>query len=234
MKEKEDNVFIYSLIPHKGKINKNRTNLNWGRRWTDKILIKFVVSLLILLSIIGVKIINTEPTNLILNRIEYRLSQKFYIKKNYLWLKNVLGNCMERGEGLITAMTVGTQEDRQYIPPMEGEIICEFNQVNEKDGRLSKGIIIKGVRGEKILAIQNGVVLDVGHNPYDGCYIIIKHTGELLSVYKNINASLVVENQGVSMGDIIGDNFDKLEFEIWDQKQAVDPMTLINWDINNL
>ncbi len=106
--------------------------------------------------------------------------------------------------------------------PAQGKIVSSYSAAR-------RGISIGGSKGQKVSAAADGTVLYRGTMTGYGNVIIIKHSGNVLSVYAHNNKMLVSEKQRVSRGQQIAEmgNADsdrtKLHFEIRFQNKPVDP-----------
>ena len=92
------------------------------------------------------------------------------------------------------------------------------------------GLILEGKLGEPIAAAGDGKVIFSGPGPRGyGNLIIVKHEGELLSVYAHNKTLLVKDQESVKKGQKIaelgdsGTDSPKLHFEIRRQGKPVDP-----------
>ena len=95
----------------------------------------------------------------------------------------------------------------------------------------NKGIDIAGKIGDPVLAASAGKVTYVGDSLRGfGKMVVVKHSGEYLSVYAHNSKILVTEGQSVSVGQKIAELGDsdaespRLHFEIRRQGKPVDPM----------
>ena len=112
--------------------------------------------------------------------------------------------------------------------PSSGRIIETFSEPR------SNGLVFDGKPGDPVLAAADGKVIFSGVGPRGyGNLIIIKHQGDLLSVYAHNRALLVKEGQQVrrdqrvaELGDSGADR-PKLHFEIRRQGRPIDPLALL-------
>lgn len=112
--------------------------------------------------------------------------------------------------------------------PSKGRVIENFSEPR------SSGIVFDGKPGDPVLAAADGKVIFSGVGPRGyGNLIIIKHDGDLLSVYAHNRALLVKEGQQVrrdqrvaELGDS-GTDKPKLHFEIRRQGRPIDPLALL-------
>lgn len=123
-----------------------------------------------------------------------------------------------------TTATGGISEVRNinWSWPASGNIISSYTSVK-------RGIDIGGSKGQKVSAAADGTVLYKGTMTGYGNVLIIRHSGNVLSVYAHNSRMLVSEKQKVSRGQQIAEmgstdsSRAKLHFEIRFQNKPVDP-----------
>ncbi len=108
--------------------------------------------------------------------------------------------------------------------PTKGKVLANFSEPKQM------GLILEGKLGEPIAAAGDGKVIFSGPGPRGyGNLIIVKHEGELLSVYAHNKTLLVKDQESVKKGHKIaelgdsGTDSPKLHFEIRRQGKPVDP-----------
>ncbi len=108
--------------------------------------------------------------------------------------------------------------------PIKGKVLSNFSEPKQM------GLILDGKIGEPIAAAGDGKVIFSGPGPRGyGNLIIVKHDGELLSVYAHNKTLLVKDQESVKKGQKIaelgdsGTDSPKLHFEIRRQGKPVDP-----------
>jgi lipoprotein NlpD len=108
--------------------------------------------------------------------------------------------------------------------PSSGKVIANFSEPKQM------GLILEGKLGDPIAAVGDGKVIFSGIGPRGyGNLIIVKHEGDLLSVYAHNKSLLAKEGQAVKKGQKIAELGDsgtdrpKLHFEIRRQSKPVDP-----------
>ncbi len=122
------------------------------------------------------------------------------------------------------AATGGISEVRNinWAWPAQGKIVSSYTTAR-------RGIDIGGSKGQKVSAAADGTVLYKGTMTGYGNVVIIKHSGNVLSVYAHNSRMLVSEKQRVSRGQQIAEMGStdsgraKLHFEIRFQNKPVDP-----------
>lgn len=192
--------------------------------WLKRTTIRFIVCIFIFIIVFIMKAINIDATNHILDVVQDKLNEEFNYIQGYNKVKEFAGRVSTFGEKAFAVFNIKGVETYPFIMPMEGTI----------DVANSKKIIIKGEEGQDILAAGEGVVIKTGSNKSFGTYIIIKHKGELLSVYKYAQNSKVQVNQKVVKGEVIGTSSSKLQFEVWYRNKSEDPMKYIENNVSSL
>lgn len=236
MNTRRNNNSIKPIGIFQKRMNKNIINSREPdyRVLIERTLIKFTICLILFMAIIIMKNINTRSTNYVINLLQYRLNESFDIVEVYGKAKAIAAEIAKKGEKTLEVINLKTNYSIEFLNPMEGEITTFFQEEIEGSNTISRGIIIKGEMGENIIATQEGVVIEVGNTSSGGHYIIIKHRGELLSVYKNLESYLVEKDQKIIMGEVIGTSSGKLQFEVWNNKKPVDPLSFINLNMKNM
>jgi len=115
----------------------------------------------------------------------------------------------------------------EWIWPAEGKTVSTF-----AGGK--GGVRIEGNSGDPILAIGDGKVIFAGLGPKGyGNLLIVRHEGELLSVYAHNRALLVQEGSQVKRGQKIAEMGDsgsdrtQLGFELRRNGRPIDPRTAL-------
>lgn len=119
------------------------------------------------------------------------------------------------------------RESIEMLTPIEGIITDRYDIKNEKFG-----VRIAAPASAQVVAVDEGTVVLSMWSPETGYIIEIQHSGNLLSIYKNLSQSLVGRGQRVKRGEVIGANIDSgksgndaklFEFELWKDAKPVDP-----------
>jgi lipoprotein NlpD len=112
--------------------------------------------------------------------------------------------------------------------PATGRVLQNFDESS------NKGISLAGRIGDPVVAAADGRVIFSGTGPRGyGNLVIVKHGGDLLSVYAHNKSLTVKEGQSVNRGQKIaelgesGTNSPKLHFEIRQQGKPVDPLKFL-------
>jgi lipoprotein NlpD len=120
-------------------------------------------------------------------------------------------------------------EEKSWLWPHNGKIVRTF----VSDSSTQKGIDIRGVIGDSVMAAATGVVVYAGNGlPGYGNLIIVEHEGSLLSAYAFAEKILVNESDSVLAGQQIatmGKQGDQpsLHFEIRRNGKPVNPQSYL-------
>lgn len=123
------------------------------------------------------------------------------------------------------AETAPAGEELAWIWPTGGKVITQFSEGG------NKGIDIAGKMGDQVVAVGDGRVTNANNalRGY-GYLIVIKHSGNFITVYAHNSKLLVKDGQTVTKGQKIAEmgNTDadqvKLHFEVRQQGKPVDPL----------
>ncbi len=100
-----------------------------------------------------------------------------------------------------------------FILPVSGDISIDFSDSipvfsqTMNDYRTHLGIDIKASLGSNVVAVADGVITNVWDDPFMGTCISIEHSGNAVSIYKNLDPTLkdgIVIGASVKSGDTIG------------------------------
>ena len=126
------------------------------------------------------------------------------------------------------ASAVASETQANWVWPAAGRVLQSF-----EPGK-TKGMTLSGTLGDPIIAVSDGKVIFSGQGPRGyGNLIIIKHPGDLLSVYAHNRAVLVKEGASVVRGQRIAELGDtdsdrpKLHFEVRRQGRPIDPIQML-------
>jgi murein DD-endopeptidase MepM/ murein hydrolase activator NlpD len=109
--------------------------------------------------------------------------------------------------------TVSDTELPEFSLPVNGNITIDFSDTvpvfsqTMGDYRTHLGIDIETELGTDVLAVADGVVTNVWDDPFMGTCISIEHSGNAVSIYKNLNPVVeegIVIGCEVKAGDVIG------------------------------
>ncbi|WP_400242067.1 M23 family metallopeptidase [Niallia sp. JL1B1071] len=123
------------------------------------------------------------------------------------------------------------ERTKEWTWPSEGIITDTFNTRNGTH----KGIDIAGKLGDKVYAVDEGVVTKSYYSQSYGNVIFVKHENDLETVYAHLNKRLVKEEQLVKKGELIGEMGNTgyssgvhLHFEIHNKEWTVTKENAIN------
>lgn len=128
------------------------------------------------------------------------------------------------------AGAVAIEEKPNFIWPLDGPILANFGPT--PDGRTNDGIDIGSIEGADILAAADGeVIASTDQFPAFGNLILIKHSGNYVTVYAHNEVNLVVKGDKVKKGQVIAKvgqtgraTSPRLHFEIRILKNPTDPL----------
>ncbi len=134
-------------------------------------------------------------------------------------------NIRSGGEQLLTQSNTIS-----FSPPIEGIITERFDLKQERFG-----VRIAAVSEARIVAVEDGVVMQSIWTPESGTVVGILHPDNTVTIYKNLSQSIVAKGEAVQEGQIIGynskvvDNSSEqlFEFEMWRGGKPTNPERFI-------
>jgi len=198
------------------------------KKMVRNFLLKSLVCCCILAVLFTMRAINTNGTNRILNSIDARINSNFEYESLLSKIKEIPKYALQKGDKVLEVINITGSDPTQYSMPVQGEIVSFFDQSSTSSQTNDRGIIIDTNVNEKVVASQAGTVMETGVMDNIGTYVIIKHKGNMLTIYKYLEESLVKNNQPVKQGDIIGAATDKVQFEMWEKNNPVDPLRYVS------
>ena len=121
---------------------------------------------------------------------------------------------------------ISVPENGKMAYPLEGLVIREYSK------NLNDGIDFTARAGTKVVAADTGLVATVTEDINQIAIVVLKHPGNILTVYANLTNIKVSTNQNVNRGDILGEIPDGdppyLHFEIREGFESVDPLEYLN------
>jgi murein DD-endopeptidase MepM/ murein hydrolase activator NlpD len=125
-----------------------------------------------------------------------------------------------------TDTKISVPENGKMAYPLEGLVIREYSK------NINDGIDFTARAGTKVVAADTGLVATVTEDINQIAIVVLKHPGNILTVYANLTNIKVSTNQNVTRGDILGEipNGDPpyLHFEIREGFESVDPLEYLN------
>ena len=125
-----------------------------------------------------------------------------------------------------TNTKISVPENGRMAYPLEGLVIREYSK------NINDGIDFTAQAGTKVVAADTGLVATVTEDINQIAIVVIKHPGNILTVYANLTNIKVATNQNVNRGDILGEIPDGdppyLHFEIREGFESVDPLEYLN------
>jgi len=131
------------------------------------------------------------------------------------------------------------EEGCDYVHPFKGVVTSKYGW---RRSRWHKGIDIDLEIGDPVYAAFDGVVRIQRYNPGGyGTYVMIRHYNGLETIYGHLSEAIVVRNQTVRAGQIIGfggntgrSTGSHLHFETRLMGQAFDPARIIDFNTYTL
>ncbi len=223
------NSFNNLIMKRKSYNNSNKLN-----NWISRTVIRIAASVIIVGLVMVIQILDFKPTNTALEYVKYNISHESNITNYIKEVKKIPTYVASIGNKAVEAIKIEDELEQNFVPPVYGEISAYFNENIGNTSNVSKGIIFDTNEGEDIYSIDDGVIIDIGSNKAVGNYIIIKHKGELVSVYKYVGYNYLELNERVEKGQIIGSTSEKLLLEIWNRDEPTDPIKYINFSTKQL
>ena len=125
-----------------------------------------------------------------------------------------------------TDTKISAPENGKMAYPLEGLVIREYSK------NINDGIDFTARAGTKVVAADTGLVATVTEDINQIAIVVLKHPGNILTVYANLTNIKVSTNQNVNRGDILGEIPDGdppyLHFEIREGFESVDPLEYLN------
>ena len=125
-----------------------------------------------------------------------------------------------------TNTKISVPENGRMAYPLEGLVIREYSK------NINDGIDFTARAGTKVVAADTGLVATVTEDINQIAIVVLKHPGNILTVYANLTNINVSTNQNVNRGDILGEIPDGdppyLHFEIREGFESVDPLEYLN------
>ena len=125
-----------------------------------------------------------------------------------------------------TNTKISVPENGKMAYPLEGLVIREYSK------NINDGIDFTARAGTKVVAADTGLVATVTEDINQIAIVVLKHPGNILTVYANLTNIKVSTNQNVNRGDILGEIPDGdppyLHFEIREGFESVDPLEYLN------
>ena len=125
-----------------------------------------------------------------------------------------------------TNTKISVPENGRMAYPLEGLVIREYSK------NINDGIDFTAQSGTKVFAADTGLVATVTEDINQIAIVVLKHPGNILTVYANLTNIKVSTNQNVNRGDILGEIPDGdppyLHFEIREGFESVDPLEYLN------
>lgn len=216
------------------RVNKNQKK---DKSYYRQLFLKLLVSIIIVLSIIVFKNINTKPTNEVIRLVGKTVNNDFSLESSKL-LSYIYGvddyyDLSNYSIPVFFNTSKEKDENLEYFPPTTGTIYKYFGEIKKSATNkvFNNGIDIL-VNDKVVNVIDDGIVLEIASDNKYGQYIKVKHK-DLISVYYGVENVYVSKDETVYAGQEIGNLGDiekktkKLHFEIWANNKPVDPLNVV-------
>ncbi|GCD79194.1 murein hydrolase activator EnvC family protein [Schleiferia thermophila] len=118
------------------------------------------------------------------------------------------------------------------FPPVRGVVVAGFDPEQK-----NYHIEITTTNSESVKSVYDGVVVFADFNPVWNHVVIIQHSNDLISVYRNLAFPLKRKGQNVRAGEVISfvestrefDSKPIFAFELWQKGQPMNPQLFINF-----
>lgn len=218
-------------------------------------LVMFENQLIICLLLVGLamlfKAVNVPITNKVTQEAKYVLSYNSNYENTKKGLKLVMSKIPSIKDDVVKVFSNKSEEDTKdvvtqsakskMIKPISGSIVSEFGtKVDPSSGKKIKndGIDLSVASDEPVEAVLDGdVMIADDSNPDLGKVVVIRHEGDVRSVYAHLSEIDVKQGDKVLQGQIIGrigNDENKnitLHFEIWENGKPVDPQSKIDFNV---
>jgi murein DD-endopeptidase MepM/ murein hydrolase activator NlpD len=114
--------------------------------------------------------------------------------------------------------------------PAQGEIVSRFGRRRDPHSGLlldNPGIDLEVTAGTPVEACADGKVVDITWLPGYGNTLMLAHTNGYLTVYAGLETLSVQSGQTLVQGQQLGTSGERLHFEVWRDKQKLDPRKLL-------
>lgn len=195
-------------------------------------------AMVILTVILGVKRVNLDFTNRVSHGISQILTYELKLSMDNLPNLNDISEFF-RGNLAIKVSNPGKAKDTiSLFPPTAGTVTSPFGMRTDPftgNQQFHSGIDISAELGTPVYAAEDGIVMAVEFTQELGNSITLDHNNGFYTVYGHLSKTNVTRNQWVKKGDIIGEvgNTGRatgyhLHFELWKDKEPLDPMQYID------
>lgn len=199
-----------------------------------------ILCMIIILIILIIKKVETEPTEKAINIVKATLNYNTSIKRDSNKVLNYVKRLFNESENVTTVFKSTETSDSVFISPVSGSIYQYFGEEKKSDNIrvFHKGIKIK-TSDNMVKSIGNGVVVEIKENILYGKQIVIEY-GDIQALYGFLEEIVVSEGITVEKGEVIGktkstsNNKNMLYLEILENNKPINPEEKINITEKNL
>lgn len=201
---------------------------------------QLAVSLLILTVLLSLSSIKVSFVDDAIGYVKKGLAYDYTVEDGINGIKYVFSQIPVFRDRIISVFQeLGSSDTKKdMIMPIDGPITSEFGMRIHpvfNDLRPHQGIDIAADEGEPVKAVLDGAVEKIDTDNELGTYIVLKHSGNLRTLYAHLSDVTVNVDDKVKQGDIIAKvgmtgitTNPHLHFEVWNGEKAVDPLTMLN------
>ncbi|MDR5657894.1 M23 family metallopeptidase [Serpentinicella sp. ANB-PHB4] len=198
------------------KLFLNKINIKF---WVNQTLRRIFICVSIFIVIFSMSTINVNSTNDIIKVVNKSINSNFELADYILIGNSIKTFIFEKGQLALQPLEFFSNTEYSFAMPVNMDTTTYINT--------KSGVVFLTNMQHKVHASQAGVVIDLGKDKEYGKYIVIKHKGNWLSVYKHIDKVEVELNKRVEQGQSIGKIKKKLVFELWNNNELIDPLELL-------
>lgn len=199
----------------------------------DRLVIKSVISIIILLGIFTLKNMDGEFSKGITGEISKAIS--YQVQWNSLFKSDILSTFEKTLTSFLGDKSVQVDTDsltNTFVEPVKGHITSGFQEKTHPVFNTKiepRGVEYSVFEDQTVLVSSDGVVLNIMDSTYQGKRVVVQHKDDYKTVYDGVETCQVQEEQSVKKGDTIGsitanEEIPKLfYYEVWKDNTAVDP-----------
>ncbi|MGB9780087.1 M23 family metallopeptidase [Caldanaerobacter sp.] len=220
--------------------------VNFYRKYLELFENQLIIAMVFLGMVLIFKAVDVPLTNSFMNAtknvltydLDYENAKKGLklVQSKIPWLKENVVKVFSQSEEKSSSERLSKISSRMILP-VEGKISSGFGErIDPFTNKMTKhtGIDIEVPVGTEVKAALDGVVMLATEKEDLGKVIVLKHEGDVRTVYAHLSEIFVQEGQKVKQKEVIGKSGDTgrvtaphLHFEVWENGQPVDPLTKV-------
>lgn len=220
--------------------------INHYRKYIDLFENQLIIAMVLLGMVLLFKAIDVPLANSFINvtksvltyNMDYENTKKGLklVQSKIPWLKeNVVKVFSQAEEKPFSKEAIQTSS--KMMAPVEGRITSGFGErVDPFTNKVTKhtGIDIEVPVGTEVKAALDGVVMLATEKEDLGKVVVLRHEGDVRTVYAHLSEIFVKEGQQIRQGEVIGKSGDTgkvtaphFHFEVWENGKPIDPLTKV-------